>query len=148
MNLIKWQCIVICSFLCLIFLVVSVHTIKTYQKFVIIVFWLVRLLNQKGPGFRTQSSKPCKIFRKNIIHSYIDISVSWLSVITKWFTIQKLNSVMYSTLMYSETEEFISQERNITFPWNKQFLHSVLKTNFQRLSFLAEVTFRNNKNRI
>ena len=43
--------------------------------------------------FRTQSSKLCKLFPKDIVHDH-----GWQSFITKWFMIQKIYSKAYTTL--------------------------------------------------
>lgn len=68
MTQIKWQ-------YSQYFLTVSLHTLKTAKNPQTHHNWFLtncsKLVNSRGPWFRTQSSKSCKIFPKNIIHDFV-----------------------------------------------------------------------------
>ena len=81
-----------------------------------------RLVNQKGPRFRTNPLKHAEYFLKILL---MTISISWPSFMTRQVMIQKIypklwpilctNTVFESDRMVSDTINWTSQQKNVIF---------------------------------
>ena len=151
MILVKWQYNKICQFLVVEFYHFQFSLTHPFKKkyWKLRRNWLLsnwsRLVNWKRPGTYPQSSKSLKRFQKNIDLAYIYqlTNFSWwkscgLKDISNMHPVSFTNTHhdirdLVNHRMFKNTKTWTSQERNITFLWNKtpppQMAH------FEKLSF-------------
>ena len=86
----------------------------------------IRLVNQKGSRFRTQSSKTSKIFTESVafycLGNCFMIQLIYSKVFSTWCNKTKHNVITFEDdrMVEENTKDVISQERNLTFRWNQK----------------------------